>query len=64
MLPSSDLTVKKRAKEEKEGDGGAEEYNVYLALCLSVWVIECWSVFLRAFVVQSIRAAPMGANLY
>lgn len=29
-----------------------------MALSLSVWIIECWSVFLQVFVVQSIQHFP------
>lgn len=31
-----------------------------MALCLSVWIIECRSVFLSAFVVQSIQQQSPG----
>lgn len=31
-----------------------------MALCLSVWIIECRSVFLSAFVVQSIQQPSPG----
>lgn len=61
-LLSSHLTDASSVEEwgwgDREEGAGEGEGRSRMALCLSVWIIECWSVFLPAFVVQSIHRLP------